>query len=533
MAKSEKEKEAYPSGGFIPGPSGLTPAAGTDIDSMMRSMSAGGYTPSPHGTITETPDRKRVHTAEDVIHRLMDEDNVIRSFIKWDRMHDRSLLREWETRFLDSPTTPYLCGAYGHVDEAFSLYDAVNNYAVKDGQTTYNHILRSGAAYRTLDEWCQTKISFVFTDEMEDALMTQDIADDLTVSFLDRLPYRQFGIILSLKQFRLIRGIKPSSVLISVSDYKGERYFSLVVFSNTSDGASNIDNNLATILANEYRIDNVRDRTIKDFAEEIMQNSYVDDPNGVNVTKEFMTFFFNALLYLCADNAELNEKPFEGRPYRPAKPGCVKNIPREVCRIDVGEQFSIHMKQWKAARKNYENVPHQAGTGSPVPPHVRRAHWHHYWKGSESAGDRRLALEWVEPVIVHKELLPMIDASVSVVKDEKRTGKQCHLPITVPMDTVLKAEKEQDELLLKDLENISQEEASGRKKDFHYRGLTGKKIEYVEKNGIKTVRRNRKTSLNALEKADYLCESDPAHETFVRSGSGTPYMEPHHLIPLA
>lgn len=32
--------------------------------------------------------------------------------------------------------------------------------------------------------------------------------------------------------------------------------------------------------------------------------------------------------------------------------------------------------------------------------HIRRAHWHHYWAGSESRGDRHLELRWIPPVQV-------------------------------------------------------------------------------------------------------------------------------------
>ena len=35
--------------------------------------------------------------------------------------------------------------------------------------------------------------------------------------------------------------------------------------------------------------------------------------------------------------------------------------------------------------------------------YVRRAHWHHYWVGSEKRGDRRLELKWLPPIPVGKE----------------------------------------------------------------------------------------------------------------------------------
>ena len=38
--------------------------------------------------------------------------------------------------------------------------------------------------------------------------------------------------------------------------------------------------------------------------------------------------------------------------------------------------------------------------------------------------------------------------------------------------------------------------------------------------------------MNALEIADFKCEFDSAHRTFIRKRDSMPYTEPHHLIPL-
>lgn len=38
--------------------------------------------------------------------------------------------------------------------------------------------------------------------------------------------------------------------------------------------------------------------------------------------------------------------------------------------------------------------------GGTVRPHVRRAHWHTYWVGSEQRGDRRRELRWLSPMLV-------------------------------------------------------------------------------------------------------------------------------------
>lgn len=44
---------------------------------------------------------------------------------------------------------------------------------------------------------------------------------------------------------------------------------------------------------------------------------------------------------------------------------------------------------------------------------------------------------------------------------------------------------------------------------------------------------NPRRGKNALIKADYKCELNPAHETFINKTTNKPYMEGHHLIPMS
>ncbi len=53
------------------------------------------------------------------------------------------------------------------------------------------------------------------------------------------------------------------------------------------------------------------------------------------------------------------------------------------------------------------------------------------------------------------------------------------------------------------------------------------------KNSSYTYPRSQKVALNALKKANFLCEIEPTHKLFVRKKSETTYTEPHHIIPLS
>jgi 5-methylcytosine-specific restriction protein A len=39
--------------------------------------------------------------------------------------------------------------------------------------------------------------------------------------------------------------------------------------------------------------------------------------------------------------------------------------------------------------------------------------------------------------------------------------------------------------------------------------------------------------LKALQRANYRCEIDEEHPSFIKKSDGTTYMEPHHLIPMS
>lgn len=89
---------------------------------------------------------------------------------------------------------------------------------------------------------------------------------------------------------------------------------------------------------------------------------------------------------------------------------------------------------------------------------------------------------------------------------------------------------EEDQSLIEDLRQAS---LSNGKELFRHKGKPKAKAEPIEINGHKVYLRNRKTSENALSHAEYLCEVDKDHLTFIRKNSDKNYTEPHHLVPMS
>ena len=106
------------------------------------------------------------------------------------------------------------------------------------------------------------------------------------------------------------------------------------------------------------------------------------------------------VLYLCAANTDLT--------IRPAHPNTRKRMSGQV---DIAKEPRVWMvgERIGAAVRKHRNLLQQTSvtndtdasskSHAPPRPHIRRAHWHHFWIGPK-AGDRQLMLRWLPPIPV-------------------------------------------------------------------------------------------------------------------------------------
>lgn len=107
------------------------------------------------------------------------------------------------------------------------------------------------------------------------------------------------------------------------------------------------------------------------------------------------------VLYICAENAEVEENP-ETKPYtrKPAPGKPPKDVRREIRTWDVGVKFASNVRKARELMGGREHSASENGERNSPRPHTRRGHWHHYWTGSESNGSRKLILKWTAPIFV-------------------------------------------------------------------------------------------------------------------------------------
>lgn len=83
------------------------------------------------------------------------------------------------------------------------------------------------------------------------------------------------------------------------------------------------------------------------------------------------------------------------------------------------------------------------------------------------------------------------------------------------------------------IETINHESLNLHEKFEEYNPVPKQRLDFKRVEGINIYPRNRKTAINALFRAGFLCEYDNRHPSFLRKKTNIMYVEPHHLVPLS
>lgn len=149
---------------------------------------------------------------------------------------------------------------------------------------------------------------------------------------------------------------------------------------------------------------------ISEAKRRILENANVSPGVGIALksveeSRQITIESVQLLLYVCAENADMEENEEQKRIYKPGQK--IADRFREVRKWDVGENVGEQIRIIKARKSSQPSSANESteSVGSKTHryknrPHMRRAHWHHYWTG---VGRTKLTLKWINSMLVNAE----------------------------------------------------------------------------------------------------------------------------------
>jgi len=110
-----------------------------------------------------------------------------------------------------------------------------------------------------------------------------------------------------------------------------------------------------------------------------------------------ITPFLQLVLYLCAENADIPVKPTH--PNTRVRMSGQVDVPKEPRLWTVGERIGASIHKYRNEERQRISNTETSGTHASPRPHIRRAHWHHFWTGPKT-GKQNIVLRWLSPIPV-------------------------------------------------------------------------------------------------------------------------------------
>ena len=144
-------------------------------------------------------------------------------------------------------------------------------------------------------------------------------------------------------------------------------------------------------------IDNYKRVGLPEFSEKF-EETYRKD-------REIFQSTIQMILFILSQNVDIVENEENKKVRKKYARSGAKEIPKV---LDAGyrvgaeirnvREINVYKNKTEANEQNLDILP--SAVGSKKTPHVRRAHWHHFWIGSEKAGNRKLVIRWLSPIAI-------------------------------------------------------------------------------------------------------------------------------------
>lgn len=249
-------------------------------------------------------------------------------------------------------------------------------------------VLDSLAGMVMCSKWGKYKRVYRFDPELELSLATVDEIK-IPLKMLERLPFRSFYIEFSPDGIFTPAFHGSFVEVLDLHDAVALRFMRL-----TSDLRSMSGSGI-------FHIDHTQEEPYVVIKREQVDGHHDKDPNGLRTDwEEFCFFVLNAMIYLCASNAEIRETSYVSGPNAPRKTKkAEEDLKINECGYVYGETIRLRRRE----QQTLENKIVRGTTARRAPrPHPVKASWQHYWTGS--GDNKKRILLFKDPYFTGKKV---------------------------------------------------------------------------------------------------------------------------------
>lgn len=247
-----------------------------------------------------------------------------------------------------------------------------------------------GYKISALYAWRKYKEIYSFDEDLAELLMSQgDIQMDIPIDILYQLPYPciyiQFG---------------DKGLFAHFEHDVNNKQFEFRMWYLTEDVEMpiifHIEEHCTISESIDMTFEEAKRRMSKDMESYVLDYLYS--------MKELAAKLMQLVLYICAENSEIDENPEQKNVTKRSKDSEIKpkDTIREVRKWDVGYRIGSKIRNVRKHDSDSSDSGDTTGrSGSRKSPHARRGHWHHFWIGKHETAERRLILKWVAPMFIN------------------------------------------------------------------------------------------------------------------------------------
>ena len=246
-----------------------------------------------------------------------------------------------------------------------------------------------------IERFKRTKQVYNFDKDFLSELYNTDPNIPITGELFQTLPHRVMYLDYSANR-ELCDAMKTDGTLITVLDIGvGDEIYWILFCAAYYEGKSTFVHSLIMPNSNEPI-------TVAEMvnSREVM---YYNEDATKSEASMIMTLM-QALIYLCSFEPDIRETPMSKQRYKEAKAKKPKDKKAKVDMPEreykVGEYFGAAFRKYTIEHAD-ETTKKSTGTGSSKRPHMRRAHWHGYWRGKKGSENRTLVRRWVHESFIN------------------------------------------------------------------------------------------------------------------------------------